>query len=544
MKLEKTTEKEFSSMLKTAEPKEDIYNTEALCDKLIPPDSFYRKFREVVWPLLKEDDFASMYCEDNGRPAINPTLLAMATILQFHKDLSDREMERASMYDLEIKYGLGLRLDERPFDHSSLGDFRQRLLKHGKEKMIFERILERLIQDKFIEKGEIQRIDATHIIADVAIPSMVQLVKKGAFEVLKTLKCQHKKVYEAMAQQIDLTKYTRETVNQESEGRNSDDKRKKKLVEVVQDARIVLKHTTGLKTSRRLRKRIDLLERILQQNIEEDQHGEPREKDTKQKPPDLLVSPIDEDARYGMKSVKKRFVGYKANLTETTQSRFITNVKVMKGNQRDGDTTIDAVKEQNVLGLTPIKLIGDTAYSDGAYRKELKQNGTQVVAPLRAKNTRTRSVFPKSMFVYDEIHHTVTCPQGVTTKESYHDSQKDIRMYHFPRTRCQLCLVQAQCTNSSEGRRTIGIAPSHKELLEAETYNMTQAFKDDMKLRPVIEGTHSEMKRYHGLRRARFRGLRKLSLQCYFTAVVVNVKRWIKRLKEGIIPKAAFQMAF
>lgn len=531
-------------MLKTREKEASIYDIDPICDKLIPPDSFYRKFREVVWPLIHEEDFASIYCENNGRPAIQPPLLAMATILQFHKNLSDREMERASMYDLEIKYALGLRLDERPFDHSSLGDFRKRLLRHGKEKMIFEQVLAHLIQEGFIEKGEIQRIDATHIIADVAIPSMVQLVKKGAFEVLKTLKCQHKEVYDLIAREIDLTEYTRETVNQESEGRNSDEKRKKRLVEVVQDARIVLQYTAGLKKSRRLRKRIELLERILWQHIEEDEDGRPKEKDTKQKPPDLLVSPIDEDARYGMKSVKKRFMGYKANLTETTQSRFITNVKVMKGNQRDGDTTIDAVREQNALGLSPIKLIGDAAYSDGEYRKALKKNGTQMVAPLRTKNTRTRAVYPKRMFVYNETNHTVTCPQGVTTKESWYDSQRDIRTYHFPMTKCKVCIVQNECTNANEGRRTIGIAPAHKELLEAEVYNTTQLFKDEMKLRPVIEGTHSEMKRYHGLRRARFRGLKKLSLQCYFTAVVINIKRWIKKLMEEMTLKPVFQMAF
>lgn len=54
----------------------------------------------------------------------------MAMILQYHENLSDREMEAACQYDLRLKYALGLRIDERPFDHSSLGDFRARLLKH------------------------------------------------------------------------------------------------------------------------------------------------------------------------------------------------------------------------------------------------------------------------------------------------------------------------------------------------------------------------------------------------------------------------------
>jgi transposase len=63
-------------------------------------------------------------------------------------------MERACMYDIEIKYALGLRLDERPFDHSSLGDFRKRLLENGKEKEIFDKILGELVEKGLVKKDE------------------------------------------------------------------------------------------------------------------------------------------------------------------------------------------------------------------------------------------------------------------------------------------------------------------------------------------------------------------------------------------------------
>ena len=33
-----------------------------LCDQLIPQDSFYRKFRDHVWPIIKDKHFESMYC--------------------------------------------------------------------------------------------------------------------------------------------------------------------------------------------------------------------------------------------------------------------------------------------------------------------------------------------------------------------------------------------------------------------------------------------------------------------------------------------------
>jgi len=531
-------------MLTSPEKQGSFYDAEYICKTLIPQDSFYRKFKEIVDPLIQDKDFNAMYCADNGRPPISPALLAKAMIIQFYKNYSDREMERACMYDIEIKYALGLRLDERPFDHSSLGDFRKRLLENEKEKVIFDRVLNELIKQKLIKKDEIQRIDATHVIADVAIPTMVTLVKKGTREVLKSLKGQKKKVFKALESEIDMSEYARETVNQDVDGRLDIENRQKKLVEVVEDARKVLKRIKKLKTSRGLRKRIELLQRILQENITENDEGKPVEKEYKKKPPDLLVSPIDEDARYGAKSKTKRFMGYKANITESVENRMITNILAMRGNRRDGDDMVALMRGQKSNGLNPVKVIGDSAYSDGKYRQELKEDNVQVVAPLRVTNSRSKDVFPKKMFKYNEEKQTLTCPQGSETKASWVDHQKQIKVFHFSMPVCQSCKVFRQCTKSKENRRTVGISMVNTELREAEAYNMTDEFKEDMKLRPMVEGKLSELVRYHGLRRARYRGLKKLNLQCYFIATAVNIKRWIKLLADKIKPDKEIQFAF
>ena len=523
-------------MLKAGDKQSSFYDVDYVCERLISADSFYRKFREVVHPLLDDEQFQSMYCRDNGRPAISPALLAMTTILQFYRNLSDREMERSCMYDIEIKYALGLRLDERPFDHSSLGDFRKRLLENGKEKKIFDTILGHLVERKLIKKNEIQRIDATHVIADLAIPTMVTLVKKGISEILKPLQKRHGEIIKKLENEITMGEYTREAINHEDQGRMDMEKKKRKLVEVVAHARKVLEHTKDIKNDRYLEKCVGLLKRILRENITEDD-GVPKELDRKEKPKDILVSPIDTDARYGAKSDTKKFTGYKANVTETVKSRFITNIKAMRGNLHDGNTAVETITEQKPIGILPKKVIGDTAYGEALIRKDLKENATQMVAPLKARNTRTQAVYPKSMFRYDEEKHTLKCPQGITTKMSYMDRQKNITMYHFPMTACNQCPVQKKCTNDKDGRRTVGMSPLYDELRKAEKYNQTQQFKKDMRLRPPIEGTISELTRYHGLRRTRYRGLNKVNLQCYFTAAAVNIKRWIKILLEGMRPK-------
>ena len=69
----------------------------------------------------------------------------------------------------------------------------------------------------------------------------------------------------------------------------------------------------------------------------------------------------------------------------------------------------------------------------------------------------------------------------------------------------------------------------------------TTEFQRQMKQRNAIEGTHSELVRAHGLRRARYRGLKKVALQNYLIGAACNVKRWIRRmqweLKQGVQPE-------
>jgi transposase len=522
-------------MLKAPDVQRSFCDAEYLCERLIPADSFYRRFREIVAPLIKDEDFDSMYCKTNGRPPISPSLLAMASILQFYRGFSDREMEAACMFDIQIKFALGLKLDERPFDHSSLGDFRERLLKNGKEKEIFDRILDHLVKEGLIKRDEIQRIDTTHIIADVAIPTVVTLVKKGIFNILKPLKKRRLDIWDQVMSVIHREDYTKATINHEMPGRLDLEKRKRKLVEVVADAHKVIAATQEL-TDPVLRGRVHVLQRILCENTFKDAEGIPRERVGKEKRQDLLVSPVDPDARFGAKSPTKRFTGYKAQVTESVEGHFITNIKAMQGNRPDGETAVETVAEQRGRhGLVPSKVIGDTAYSDGAYRKSLKEKGVEIVAPLRKPNTRTKIILPKHMFKYDEKANTVTCPQGITVGQTYTDWARGVKTFHFPVGKCNACPMQKQCTNCKEGRRSVGIGPAETELRAAEVYNATEQFKQDMRLRPPIEGKLSELKRHHGLTRARFRGIEKVGLQCYFTAAAVNIKRWFKLLA-GLSP--------
>jgi IS5 family transposase len=59
----------------------------------------------------------------------------------------------------------------------------------------------------------------------------------------------------------------------------------------------------------------------------------------------------------------------------------------------------------------------------------------------------------------------------------------------------------------------------------------------------IIEHKNAEMKRFHGMHTARYRGLSRMRLQAYLTAFVVNVKRMVK-LKEQEQPTLGGWTAF
>lgn len=481
-------------------------------------------------PLIVDEIFQDLYCGKNGRPPISPSLLAKAMLLQYHMNLSDREMERSCQFDLEVKFALGLRIDERPFDHSSLGDFRERLLKSGREKQIFDGIVSELISKKLISKEEVQRIDATHIIADIALPNMVGMVKKGSFEILKKLKAHHPQVYSRVSKRLDPDDYCSNRINDDGPGRFSLEKRAERLVTYVQDARYLLNETKDLEQEGDLKSSVDILKTILRENLDENTNdGLPKELDPKKKPTNRIISPIDTEARAGAKSKFKKFFGYKASITQEVKNQFITNIDVMPGNKRDGEPTADLLAEQILKhDLLPKKIIGDTAYGDGFYRKDIHDFGSEVVAPFKESTPRTKAVFPKTDFKINRKKNTLECPKGVEAKPHFYDSAKSSMVFHFPMSICRLCEWKTKCTNAKEGRRTVRIFDWQEMTNKSQEYNRTEDFKKDMKLRQPIEGKFSEMKRHHGLTRAKYRGLGKVSLQCFFTATAINIKRWIK----------------
>jgi IS5 family transposase len=156
----------------------------------------------------------------------------------------------------------------------------------------------------------------------------------------------------------------------------------------------------------------------------------------------------DPDARFGRKSKKKSFYGYKAHKVEDADSEFILKVKTTPGNESDGKQ-LPALIDGGAGETT-----GDKAYDS-------------------------------------ESNHAHLAAVGVTSGI--------IRRHRRP------------------GR------PRHS-----------------CRERPKIERKFSEAKNRHGLDKARYWGLDKVSIQSFLTAIVLNLKRLVKlTLAGGTAPQPA-----
>ena len=146
-----------------------FYHTSFVCGDLFGRADRYRLFREKILPqlLTLRGKLESLYCENNGRPAIDPVILCGVTLLQFMEKVADRRAAEQVVYHLGWKYALDLELPYEGFHPTVLVYFRDRLEENQAERVIFDGIVDLLIELGLIKRAGKQRIDSTHILGYV-----------------------------------------------------------------------------------------------------------------------------------------------------------------------------------------------------------------------------------------------------------------------------------------------------------------------------------------------------------------------------------------
>jgi len=167
----------------------------------------------------------------------------------------------------------------------------------------------------------------------------------------------------------------------------------------------------------------------------------------------------DRDARYGYKSRKKPFFGYKAHASMDSDSELITMLKTTPGNANDG--------------------------------KEFS----------RMVDTKAKTV----------------------TADKAYDSKKNHRLLKKKRITSAIIIKRNRKSN------------------RLKRHQMKPEIVAAQRERPKIDRKFAELKRFHGLRDARYWGLAKMAIQFTLTAISCNLKRIVKLIfQQGCLQSSKY----
>lgn len=135
-------------------------------DRLIPKDHLLVKLNQKMdWSFI--EDACRPFYQERGRMGENPVLLFKMLFLAYLYDISERRIEIDCTLHILYKAFLGLEVDEKAPDHSTLTRFRDRLGEEG-FRTIFNRLVE-LARSAGIVADRLRIVDSTHQLANVDI---------------------------------------------------------------------------------------------------------------------------------------------------------------------------------------------------------------------------------------------------------------------------------------------------------------------------------------------------------------------------------------
>ena len=112
----------------------------------------YMRMRDELGAIYDDEAFAHLFPR-RGQPGETPWRLALVTIMQFAEGLSDRRAADVVRARIDWQYALSLELDDPGFNGSVLSEFRTRLLSGSAERLLLDKILDRLRELKLLKAG-------------------------------------------------------------------------------------------------------------------------------------------------------------------------------------------------------------------------------------------------------------------------------------------------------------------------------------------------------------------------------------------------------
>ncbi len=506
-------------------------------------NSFYGHLASLRGELFRDEDFSDLYCPDNGRPGVAPSILATALLLQAHDKVSDNEAKQRADFDLRWKVALGTAIDDRPFAKSTLQLFRTQLILHGKMQAVFKRSLEHARESGHLKGRRMKlALDTTAILGRGAQRDAYNLIGDGCRLLIGALsELDGRNAADWAAAEGYALHAAKSLKGRAAIDWSSRKARRRLLKRIVSDADSLLGRARaaiaamdpGDERARDLADNAALLSKILLQDIERrpdpdsDGDGPAIRKGGGR---DRTLSVHDPEMRHGRKSARQRFAGHKGAVAVDTGSGLITAVGVIPGNAPDAAGALELVREaEDNAGVSAETVVADCAYGDGLTREEFAEAGYDLLAraPGRPRSDR----FVKEDFRIDLGSMTCTCPAGQVTADLRAMGSRRLRSgerirdryFRFNRAACAGCELRPRCVRSATGSpRTVRFHPQERLLQRARDRQRSPAGQALLKSRLKVEHRLARLVQL-GIRQSRFCGRSKTLYQLLMAATVANL---------------------
>jgi transposase len=501
-----------------------------------PKGNVYLRLRDALGTIFDDALFADLFSY-TGQSALAPWRLALICVLQFLEDLSDRQAAEAVRGRLDWKYLLGLELTDPGFDYSVLSEFRARLTSHEAGQRLFDRLIERLSEAGWIKKRGVQRSDSTHVLAAVRCLNRLELLGETLRAALNAIA---EVEPEWLKQWVPLAWFERYSRRIEEWRLPAGKQGREQLGEQIgADGSRLLEEVFAASAPASLSVLAEV-ERLrqcwLQQFVWQEGHIHLRNKDDLPPAHLTLRSPYDAEAHFGHKRDLKWF-GYKVHFSETCESdlpHLITHVVTTDATKTDVEETEAIHQALAARQILPGKHLVDAGYVDAELLLQSQQRyGIELIGPVSQNHqwqAKAGQGYDLASFRLDWQAKVATCPQGkqsVKWTES-HDQHGHPRLtIRFGMQDCRTCPCRPLCTRAADAPRTLSVRQQaeFEVLQQARSHQQGEEFRQSYAVRAGIEGTHSQAIRALGLRRSRYVGLAKTSLQHLFTAAAINLIR-------------------
>src|SRR5208283_3784685 len=167
-------------MMGTRSPQDKLFAADRLHLDFVGRDTWYGYLAQNRQPLFRDEDFAALYCADNGRTSVPPSVAISILFLRAYERVSFVEAIDRSKYDLRWKVALGLEMEEVPMQKSTLQEFEAKLVLHEKGEALLKKSIAEARRAGYLQSRKIRvALDTTPILGKGAVKDTYNLLGEG-----------------------------------------------------------------------------------------------------------------------------------------------------------------------------------------------------------------------------------------------------------------------------------------------------------------------------------------------------------------------------